>query len=403
MHYDLANLIYGLVALLCSVLISFAMTPVVRVLAFKIGAIDVPLDQRRMHKKPIPRIGGLAIFVAFTVSTLIFCEPSAQLYSIWIGGGILVVIGILDDIYRLPAMLKFVVQIGSAFVAVACGVVIDNISIAGHYIMFGNWGVPITILWIVGLVNAINLIDGLDGLACGVSAICSTSLFFVILLSGDGASALIIALLAAACVGFLPFNKNPAKIFMGDTGALFLGYAFAVTAISGVFKLHTLISFMVPMSIFALPLLDTSIAFIRRIIHGRSPFSPDRGHLHHRLVDMGFSQKNVVRILYAITALLGLVAVVFTDAIFNTARLMKALLVLILAIVVFILNYVIIRNPNLRVHTGLFDDEPMPESVEKELEAAKQNNSADSESEDGSADGSEDTGAEPEVGEDGRD
>lgn len=371
MHSDLANLIYGVVAFLCSALISFTMTPVVRVLAFRIGAIDVPLDQRRMHKKPIPRIGGLAIFVAFTVSTMIFCEPSAQLYSIWIGGGVLVVLGILDDIYRLPAMLKFVVQIGAAFIAVACGVVIDNISVAGNYIMFGNWGIPITVLWIVGLANAINLIDGLDGLACGVSAICSTSLFFVILLAGDGASALIIALLAAACFGFLPFNKNPAKIFMGDTGALFLGYALAVTAISGVFKLHTLISFGVPMTIFALPLLDTSIAFVRRIIHGRSPFSPDRGHLHHRLVDMGFTQKNAVRILYAITALLGLVAVVFTDAIFNTARLAKALLVLLLAIVVFLLNYLIIQNPKLRIHTGLFDEEPMPGNVEKELEEAR--------------------------------
>lgn len=373
MQYDLANFIYGVVAILCSALIAFAMTPPVRVLAFKIGAIDVPLDQRRMHKRPIPRIGGLAIFVAFTVSTMIFCEASAQLYSIWIGGGILVVLGVLDDVYRLPAMLKFVVQIGAAFVAVGCGVVIDNISIAGHYILFGNWGIPITVLWIVGLVNAINLIDGLDGLACGVSAICSTSLFFVILLSGDNHSALIVALLAAACFGFLPFNKNPARIFMGDTGALFLGYALAVIAISGVFKLHTLISFVVPMSVFALPLLDTSIAFIRRIIHGRSPFSPDRGHLHHKLVDMGFTQKNAVRILYAITSLLGLVAVVFTDAIFNNARLVKALLVLLLAIVVFLFNYLIIKNPKLRIHTGLFDDEPMPEEVQRELDEAKMN------------------------------
>lgn len=373
MQFNIANLIYGLVAILCSGLIAFAMTPPVRVLAFKIGAIDVPLDQRRMHKKPIPRIGGLAIFVAFTVSTMIFCEASAQLYSIWIGGAVLVVLGVLDDVYRLSAMLKFVVQIGAAFIAVGFGVVIDNISINGHYIQFGNWGIPITILWIVGLVNAINLIDGLDGLACGVSAICSTSLFFVILLSGDNSSALIVALLAAACFGFLPFNRNPAKIFMGDTGALFLGYALAVSAISGVFKLHTLISFVVPMSIFALPLLDTSIAFIRRIIHGRSPFSPDRGHLHHRLVDMGFDQKNAVRILYAITSLLGLVAVVFTNAIFNTARLAKALLVLLLAVVVFLFNYLIIQNPNLRIHTGLFDDEPMPKEVQRELDEAKKN------------------------------
>jgi hypothetical protein len=139
----------------------------------------------------------------------------------------------------------------------------------------------------------------------------------------------------------------------------------AIISISGVFKLHTLIAFLVPMAIFALPLLDTGFAFIRRLIHGRSPFSADRGHLHHRLVDMGFTQKNAVRILYAITALLGLVAVVFTYSLSKEARLIKALFVLILAIVVFLLNYLIIQNPNFRVHTGLFNDEPMPPKVEK--------------------------------------
>ena len=360
MTINIANLIYGVIAVLCSALIAYAMTPAVRVLAFRIKAIDIPTDDRRMHHKPIPRIGGLAIFIAFTATTLIFCEPSSPLYAIWIGGGVLIVIGVLDDVFRLPAMLKFVVQIGAAFIAVANGVVIDNISVGGRYILFGNWGIPITILWIVGLTNAINLIDGLDGLACGVSAICSISLFFVILLSGDTASAMIVAVLAAACVGFFPFNRNPARIFMGDTGALFLGYSMAVIAISGVFKIHTLVSFIIPMSIFALPLADTATAFTRRLAHGRSPFSSDRGHLHHKLVDMGFDQKHAVRILYAITALFGLVAVVFTDGVFNTSRLVKALFVLILAIVVFIVNMVIIRKPDYRVHTGLFDSEPLP-------------------------------------------
>ena len=360
MVIDLANLIYGVIAVLCSALIAYATTPAVRVLAFRIKAIDIPKDDRRMHTKPIPRIGGLAIFIAFTVSTLIFCEPGSPLYAIWIGGGVLIVLGVIDDVYRLPAMVKFVVQIGAAFAAVLNGIVIDNISIGGRYILFGNWGIPITVLWIVGLTNAINLIDGLDGLACGVSAICSISLFFVILLSGDTASALIVAILTAACVGFFPFNRNPARIFMGDTGALFLGYSMAVIAISGVFKIHTLVSFIVPMSIFALPLADTATAFTRRVAHGKSPFSSDRGHLHHKLVDMGFDQKHAVRILYAITALFGLVAVVFTDAVFNTSRLMKALFVLILAIVVFLVNMFIIQKPELRVHTGLFDDEPLP-------------------------------------------
>ena len=358
----LTNFVYSALAVLCAGLIAFTMTPPVRVLAFRIGAVDIPLDQRRMHKKPIPRIGGLAIFFGFTASTMIFCNPTKELLTIWIGGFILVALGILDDVFRLPAMLKFVVQIGAAVIAVVNGVVIDHISIGGNYVMFGVWRIPITILWIVGLTNAINLIDGLDGLACGVSAISSASLFCVVLLNGDLHSAMITAILTASCIGFMPFNKNPAKIFMGDTGALFLGFTLAVMSVQGVFKLHTVISVLVPLSIFALPLLDTTVAIIRRVAHGKSPFSPDRGHLHHKLVDMGFTQKNAVRILYAICALLGLVAVVFTDTIFDSSRLVKAVLVLILALIVFLFNYLIIKSPNLRVHTGLFDDEPLPDT-----------------------------------------
>ena len=358
----LTNFVYSALAVLCAGLIAFTMTPPVRVLAFRIGAVDIPLDQRRMHKKPIPRIGGLAIFFGFTASTMIFCNPTKELLTIWIGGFVLVALGILDDVFRLPAMLEFVVQIGAAVIAVVNGVVIDHISIGGNYVMFGVWRIPITILWIVGLTNAINLIDGLDGLACGVSAISSASLFCVVLLNGDLHSAMITAILTASCIGFMPFNKNPAKIFMGDTGALFLGFTLAVMSVQGVFKLHTVISFLVPLSIFALPLLDTTVAIIRRVAHGKSPFSPDRGHLHHKLVDMGFTQKNAVRILYAICALLGLVAVVFTDTIFDSSRLVKAVLVLILALIVFLFNYLIIKSPNLRVHTGLFDDEPLPDT-----------------------------------------
>ena len=356
----LTNFVYSALAVLCAGLIAFTMTPPVRVLAFRIGAVDIPLDQRRMHKKPIPRIGGLAIFFGFTASTMIFCNPTKELFAIWLGGFVLVALGIFDDVFRLPAMLKFVVQIGAAVIAVVNGVVIDHISIGGNYVMFGVWRIPITILWIVGLTNAINLIDGLDGLACGVSAISSASLFCVVLLNGDLHLAMITAILTASCIGFMPLNKNPAKIFMGDTGALFLGFTLAVMSVQGVFKLHTVISFLVPLSIFALPLLDTTVAIIRRVAHGKSPFSPD--HLHHKLVDMGFTQKNAVRILYAICALLGLVAVVFTDTIFDSSRLVKAVLVLILALIVFLFNYLIIKSPNLRVHTGLFDDEPLPDT-----------------------------------------
>ena len=308
------EMIYLLVAAALAGLIAFTTTPAVRVLAYRIGAIDVPKDNRRMHKKPIPRIGGLAIFTGFVISTLVFCRMSPELIAIYVGGLILVVVGIIDDIFRINAWIKLIAQIGVAFIAVSQGVVVEYINFFGKYIHFGIFSIPITVLWIVGLTNAINLIDGLDGLACGVSAICSLSLLIVMILKGEYVVALMTAPIVGACLGFLPFNSNPAIIFMGDTGALFLGYAMAIISVSGVFKLHTVISFIIPLSIFGFPICDTAFAFIRRILHGKSPFTADRGHLHHKLIDMGFNQKQAVAILYAISATLGLTAVVLTSS-----------------------------------------------------------------------------------------
>ncbi|MBQ8914979.1 MAG: undecaprenyl/decaprenyl-phosphate alpha-N-acetylglucosaminyl 1-phosphate transferase, partial [Clostridia bacterium] len=250
----LASFIIAIVAVACAALVSYTTTPPVRLLAFRIGAIDIPTDARRMHKKPTPRIGGLAIFAGFLVATLVFCEASSQLYAIWIGGGILVILGILDDIFRLSALLKLVVQLCVAGIAVSFGILIDHITLFGTHIEFGAFAIPITMLWIVGLSNAINLIDGLDGLSCGVSAITSISILMVMLIAEDYTSALITAILTGSCFGFLPYNKNPAKIFMGDTGALFLGYTLSIISVQGLFKLHTMLSFLVPVSIFALPI-----------------------------------------------------------------------------------------------------------------------------------------------------
>lgn len=352
---NLTSLIYGMVAIACAMLVAYTMTPPVRLLAFRIGAIDIPLDERRMHKKPTPRIGGLAIFAGFVVATFVFCEPSAELYAIWIGGAILVILGIIDDIFRLNAWIKLLIQLCVAGIAVCFGMLIDHITLFGLVINFGYFSIPITILWITGLSNAINLIDGLDGLACGVSAITALSVFTVVLITGDTTSALLTAILIGACVGFLPYNKNPAKIFMGDTGALFLGYTLAIISVQGLFKLHTVLSFLVPFSIFALPIFDTFVAICRRLIHGQSPFHPDRGHLHHRLVDMGFSHKEAVRILYAISALMGLVAVVYTDAMFweSNTRIWKTIILLAIAVIILILIYICMKKPSTRILSGL--------------------------------------------------
>lgn len=365
--------VYMVVGLLCAFLLAYTLTPPVRVLAFKIGAIDVPLDDRRMHTKPIPRVGGLAIFLGFTLTTMLFCKFDTTLVTVWVGGAVIVLLGMLDDIFRLPAWSKLIVQLLVAVFAVWNGLTIDHINLGGQYVLLGIWRYPVTILWIVGLTNAINFIDGLDGLACGISAISSVSLMLVLLLSGDIVNAFITGVLAASCLGFLPYNANPARIFMGDTGALFLGYAMAVMSVQGVFKLHAVLAFLVPLAIFALPLGDTVFAVLRRICAGKSPFTADRGHLHHRLVDMGFTQKESVKILYAICSMFGLIAVFFTDAMFAEGRFIKTIGIALLAVGIFVINFLIMRNPDTRRHSGLTADEMTVAQYRAELEEQKKN------------------------------
>lgn len=377
------SLIYGLVAVICAALLAYTITPPIRVLAYKIGAIDIPADARRMHKKPIPRLGGLAIFASFILTALIFCEPSSTLVSIYLGGMLLCALGTLDDIYRLHWLVKLLVQLAAATFAVLNGAMINFITFGDTIVSLGGWSIPLSILWITGLTNAINLIDGLDGLACGVSAICSFSILGVTLLMGDFSAALITAILAGSCVGFLPFNKHPARIFMGDTGALFLGYTLAIISVEGLFKLHTLLSFIIPLSIFALPILDTSWAIFRRLLHGKSPFSPDRGHLHHKLIDLGFTQKEAVGIIYAICGLLGLVALTFTDTMFKETRFIKSLLLVAAAVAIFAINFLIMKNPSARYLSGIFDPSDIPPeqlSPNKKAEIAENEAASDAES-----------------------
>jgi len=298
-------------------IVSFLASPVVKHFAYKVGAVDVPKDGRRMHKEPIPRLGGLAIFFGFMFSILLFLKINTQFRSILLGAAIIVVLGIVDDITPLPAKLKFVVQIVAALIPAMNGVVIrvlsnPNLLSENAYWNMGMLSIPVTVLWIVAITNAVNLIDGLDGLAIGVSAISATTVLIIALMVSEMQVAIAMAALVGACVGFMPYNINPAKMFMGDTGATFLGYILATMSIQGLFKFYAVISFAVPFLILGLPIFDTSFAFIRRIAHGQSPMQADRGHIHHRLIDMGLSQKQAVATLYVISAILGLSAVVLT-------------------------------------------------------------------------------------------
>lgn len=312
---------YVLLALVLAGMVSFASTPLVKALSVKMGAVDVPKDGRRMHDHPIPRMGGLAIFFGFVVSMLLFVPLDMEKKGMLLGAVIIVVLGILDDIYALPAVPKFLVQIIAALVAVVAGNRIDvlsnpNIFSSNPVWQLGWLAYPVTVIWIVAITNAVNLIDGLDGLACGVSTISAASMLVIALLvselDGELDVAVMMAALVGACIGFLPYNFNPAKIFMGDTGSTFLGFIMAVVSVNGMFKQYTIISFVVPFLMLGLPIFDECFAVIRRLSRGQSPMAPDRGHVHHRLIDMGFSQKQAVGVLYVISAILGLSAVVLT-------------------------------------------------------------------------------------------
>lgn len=300
--------------------LSYFFTPPVKNFAHKVGAIDVPKDARRMHKKPIPRLGGLAIYGGFLCSILIFGQLDETMLCVLLGAAIIVALGIFDDVLALGAKLKFVVQIVAAAIPVCIGDLqiglFTNLNPLSDtpFVHLGILAVPATIIWIVGITNAVNLIDGLDGLAVGVSSIAAITMLAVALLTGNMPIAITMAALAGACIGFMPYNLNPAKIFMGDTGSTFLGYILATLSITGLFKMYAIISFAVPFLILGIPIFDISFAFLRRIAHGQNPMKADRGHFHHRLIDMGFSQKQAVAIAYMLTGILGLAAVLLTSS-----------------------------------------------------------------------------------------
>ncbi len=306
-----------LMSLALAAVVAFLSTPLVKALSVKVGAVDVPKDARRMHDHPIPRMGGLAIFLGFVFAMLLMVPLDTEKKGMLLGAVIIVVLGIFDDIYTLPAKPKFVVQIVAALIAVIAGNRIEVLSNPNIFSPDPVWklgvlSIPITVIWIVAITNAVNLIDGLDGLACGVSTISAATMLVIALRVSELDVAVMMAALAGACIGFLPYNFNPAKIFMGDTGATFLGFIMATVSVEGMFKMYNVISFVVPFLMLGLPIFDVCFAVVRRVSHGKSPMEPDRGHVHHRLIDMGFSQKQAVGVLYVISAILGLSAVVLT-------------------------------------------------------------------------------------------
>jgi len=288
------------------------MTPFAKRMSYKFGAIDYP-KKRGLHKEPIPRMGGLAIVLGFVLTMLILAPFKEEIRTLqfagFIGGALVIVIlGMIDDVYNLGAKLKFAVQLLAALIVVSTGTTIDIVTwpIPAY---LDAISIPFTIIWIIGVTNAVNIIDGVDGLAAGVSSICATTIMILCILTGSPLAVALMAALAGSCLGFLPRNFNPAEIIMGDTGATFLGYVLAVSSILGVFKSYALLAVVIAVLCLALPIIDTAFAMIRRALNGKPIMGADRGHLHHRLIDKGYNQKQTVLILYAISAVCGTVAI----------------------------------------------------------------------------------------------
>ena len=315
---NISYITLSLIAFMLAFAISFLMTPVAKKIAFKVGAIAKP-RKRDMHSKPIPRMGGIAIFTGFMLSflTIIWKMPLTnlkQIIGITLGCGIIFILGFFDDIYELNAKIKFIIQILAATIVALCDIRIDFFSIpfiGDNPVSSNLLSIPATIIWLVAITNAVNLIDGLDGLAAGVSSIASLCLMVLSIKAGYPPATLLTATLAGSCLGFLPYNFNPASIFMGDTGSTFLGFTLGITSVLGLLKGYTVATIFIAVLVLGLPIFDTACAIIRRFLAGKPIMSADRGHLHHRLVDNGYTHKQAVVTLYGVSGILGLTAIAF--------------------------------------------------------------------------------------------
>ncbi|HHY64485.1 MAG TPA: undecaprenyl/decaprenyl-phosphate alpha-N-acetylglucosaminyl 1-phosphate transferase [Clostridiaceae bacterium] len=325
---------HHIVAFAVALIVSFFATPVARRIAVRVGAVNIPKDSRRVHKSPMPLLGGLAIITGFVLAIVYsFATKNLKVFlgylsqtktlGLLMGVSIIIALGIIDDIRPLKAGVKFPVQLIAAIIVVSTGTRIIAISkpfqgtVAVHpsmmYLLGDVLAFVVSVFWIVGMTNAINFIDGLDGLAAGVSGIAALTLFIVAVIRRQDDIAIIAVSLVGAIFGFLPYNFNPAKLFMGDTGSNFLGFILAIISIEGTMKSVTAIAVAIPVLVLGLPIFDTLFAIVRRIVNGRPISEADRGHVHHRLLDMGISHRMSVVILYVVSGALGLISIALVD------------------------------------------------------------------------------------------
>ena len=301
------------VAFISAVIISFIMTPPARRLAIKVGAMDVPKDPRKIHGKPMPYFGGLAIYIAIMACMFVYMPHTKTNISIMAGATVLVLTGIVDDMYDMPARVKLVLQIVAAIIAIQGGVrihfITNPLSDTGMSYLLGWLSYPITLFWLVGITNTINFIDGLDGLASGVASIAATTLLFTAAKLGHDFIVMQCAIIAGASLGFLPFNFNPAKIFMGDSGANFLGFILSIIALDGAFKQATILSLMLPILALAVPIFDNLFVIFKRFSEGKPVYQADRSQIHFRLQEKGLNITQIVTILSAISLVCSIISI----------------------------------------------------------------------------------------------
>ncbi|MEN2767343.1 glycosyltransferase family 4 protein [Ornithinibacillus xuwenensis] len=301
-----------IIALLLCFFIAVSITPLVKKLALKIGAVDLP-NSRKVHQQVMPRLGGLAIFISFFIGYTIFHPGILDAWPVLLGATIICITGILDDSRGLSYKSKLFGQLLAAIVTVLGGIRIEFITLPfGDRIEFDYLAIPLTIIWIIAITNAINFIDGLDGLAAGVSSIALITITGLAMTMVDTLMVFMGIMMLGSTLGFLVYNFHPAKIFMGDTGSLFLGYMISVISVLGLYKNVAIFSLLVPIIILGIPILDTTFAIIRRIIHKKPISAPDKFHLHHCIIRLGFTHKQTVITIYALSALFSLAAIVFT-------------------------------------------------------------------------------------------
>lgn len=330
---------------LTTFIITVLFVPIVKKMAEYVGAMDIPND-RKIHMEPIPRLGGLSIYVGFLIGYMLFGQHSVQMNAVLIGSFVILVTGIIDDIKSVPAKWKFLAQIvGASVIPLYGNIFLQDISAFGIYLNFGILAYPITILFIVAIINCINLIDGLDGLSSGISSIYFLTVGIIALLlnNSNGLDVTLTFIMLGSTLGFLVHNFHPAKIFMGDSGSMFLGYIIAVIALLG-FKNITLTSFIIPLLLLAIPIMDTLFAILRRLINHKPIGKPDKNHLHHQLLKLKVSQVRTVLIIYLVDILFAMASILYA---IGNKILGTNIYGIIIYVILFILTIILVVKTNI--------------------------------------------------------